>query len=236
MLVLDRVSKLYHEGQPNQVGAVRDVSLRLALGRVTVLEGPSGSGKTTLLSILGCLTRPTRGRVSLNGESLSGLPEQHLAEVRRRTFGFAFQRFNLITGLSARDNVMLPAYPLGLPHAALVERAQRVMTQLRIAHRADARVELLSGGEMQRVAMARALINDPAIILADEPTANLDAALTAQFTEIVGELKARGKTVLISSHDPRITHAASVDRLVRLADGRVTNDLRIVGDDRSDPR
>ncbi len=221
MLELTKVTKLYHEGQPNQVAAVSEVDLDLHLGAVTVLEGPSGSGKTSLLTLIGCLARPTSGRVVLNGEALSGLPEQHLAQVRRKTFGFAFQRFNLIAGLSVLHNVMLPAYPLGLPYAVLVARAQDVMAQLDIGHRSAFKVELLSGGEMQRTAIARALINDPAIVIADEPTANLDAALTAQFLDIVVQLKANGKTVVMSSHDPRITRSAVVDRVVNMADGRI---------------
>jgi putative ABC transport system ATP-binding protein len=221
MLELIQVTKLYHEGQPNAVTAVRDVSLCLQMGQVTVLEGPSGSGKTSLLTLIGCLARPTQGRIVLHGDTLSGLPEQHLAQVRRTTFGFAFQRFNLIPGLSVLNNVMLPAYPLGLPYADLVARAQAVLSQLGIAHRAAFKVELLSGGEMQRTAIARALINDPAILIADEPTANLDAALTAQFLDIVQALKDSGKTVILSSHDPRITRAAVVDRVVAMADGRV---------------
>ena len=221
MLELTHVTKLYHEGQPNQLAAVSEVDLCLQMGAVTVLEGPSGSGKTSLLTLIGCLARPTSGRVVLHGEALSGLPEQHLAQVRRKTFGFAFQRFNLIPGLSVLDNVMLPAYPLGLPYAQLVARAQEVMAQLNIGHRAAFKVELLSGGEMQRTAIARALINDPAIVIADEPTANLDAALTAQFLDIVASLKANGKTIILSSHDPRITRSAVVDRVVTLADGRI---------------
>ncbi len=221
MLELSQVTKLYNEGQPGELAAVREVSLSIATGQVTVLEGPSGSGKTTLLTIVGCLTRPTQGRVALHGQPLSGLPEQHLARVRRQTFGFAFQRFNLIAGLSVLHNVMLPAYPLAQPHPQLLARARDVLAELKIAHREATRVELLSGGEMQRTAIARALINDPAILIADEPTANLDAALTLQFLDIMATLKARGKTIVMSSHDPRITRAALVDRVVTLADGRI---------------
>lgn len=221
MLELSQVTQCFNEGQPNEVVAVRDVNLRLPLGQVTVLEGPSGSGKTTLLTIIGCLARPTQGRVLLQGRLLSGLPERHLAQVRRQTFGFAFQRFNLVHGLTALHNVMLPAYPLGLPHAELVARARAVMNSLGIAHRQSTRVELLSGGEMQRTAIARALINNPAIVIADEPTANLDSQLVAQFLDIVATLKASGKTLILSSHDPRITQAAVVDRVVAMADGRI---------------
>jgi putative ABC transport system ATP-binding protein len=221
MIELTQVSKRFHEGQPNEVVAVRDVNLRLQPGCVTVLQGASGSGKTTLLTLIGCLARPTEGRVQLQGRLLSGLPEAHLAQARRQTFGFVFQRFNLIQGLSTLDNVMLPAYPMGPPHAALVARARAVMAELGLAAREATRVELLSGGEMQRAAIARALINDPAIVIADEPTANLDSALTQQFLAIVATLKARGKTLILSSHDPRITGAAVVDHVVQMADGRV---------------
>ncbi len=223
MLELTQVRQVFQQGQPNELVAVRDVDLRLRLGQVTVLEGPSGSGKTTLLTLIGCLARPTQGRVTLQGRMLSGLPEQHLAQVRRQTFGFVFQRFNLIHGLTALANVMLPAYPLGLPHAELVGRAREVMLSLGIAPREGTRVELLSGGEMQRTAIARALINDPPILIADEPTANLDSHLTAQFLDIMAALKARGKTLILSSHDPRITRAALVDRVVAMADGRIVD-------------
>lgn len=221
MLELADVTKLYNQGRPNEVAAVRGVTLDVEAGKVTVLTGPSGSGKTTLLTLIGCLARPTTGRVRLNGEILSGLPEKFLADVRRRTFGFAFQRFNLIAGLSALDNVMLPAYPLGPPHRRLTARAMEMLTDLGVDHRAATSVENLSGGEMQRVAIARALVNDPAIVIADEPTANLDGALVGQFLDIVATLKARGKTVLMTSHDGRISGAPVVDRVVAMADGRI---------------
>ncbi|MBL8573680.1 MAG: ABC transporter ATP-binding protein [Hyphomicrobiaceae bacterium] len=221
MLELADVTKLYNQGRPNEVAAVRGVTLDIEAGKVTVLTGPSGSGKTTLLTLIGCLARPTTGRVRLNGEILSGLPEKFLADVRRRTFGFAFQRFNLIAGLSALDNVMLPAYPLGPPHRRLTARAMEMLANLGVDHRAATAVENLSGGEMQRVAIARALVNDPAIVIADEPTANLDGALVGQFLDIVATLKARGKTVLMTSHDGRISGAPVVDRVVAVADGRI---------------
>lgn len=221
MLELRQVTKLHDEGRPGERAAVRDVSLAIEGGRVTVIEGPSGSGKTTLLTLIGGLARPTQGRVMLDGRLLSGLPEPHLAQMRRQTFGFVFQRFNLIHGLSALDNVMLPAYPLAPPHAELVARAREVMASLGLAQRESTPVERLSGGEMQRTAIARALVNDPAILIADEPTAHLDGALVGQFLEIMAALKSRGKTIVMSSHDPRITRAALVDRVVTLADGRI---------------
>jgi putative ABC transport system ATP-binding protein len=159
--------------------------------------------------------------VRLNGEVLSGLPEKFLNEVRRKTFGFVFQTHNLIRGLTALENVMLPAYPLGLPRGPLEARARELLALLDIANREGATVEYLSGGEAQRVAIARALINEPEVIIADEPTANLDTRLAEQFLAIVATLKARGKAVLMTSHDPRIWQAAVVDAVVTLSDGRI---------------
>ena len=216
------VTKIHNEGQPNAVVAVDGVSLTIPAGRVTVLKGPSGSGKTTLLTLIGCLARPTRGRILLAGEPVSALPERFMTEVRRRTFGFIFQRFNLIRGLSALENVMLPAYPLGIPYRELKRRAMDRLERLQLAHRAGAAVELLSGGEAQRVAIARALINDPPWIIADEPTASLDTRLVEQFLEEVKALKEEGRSLIITSHDPRIWQADVVDMVVSMEDGRIT--------------
>ena len=221
MITLEGVTKIFNQGRHNEVAAVRGVDLTIDDGRVTVLRGPSGSGKTTLLTVVGCLARPTTGRVRIDGEMVSGLPERFLTEVRRRTFGFVFQKFNLIRGLSALDNVVLPALPLGPAHRPLVERAQALLERFGLADRAGLVVEHLSGGEAQRVAIARALINDPAVIIADEPTASLDGERVAQFLAIAEDLKRSGKTVLITSHDPRITEATLVDRLVTMADGHI---------------
>lgn len=221
MIELTGVTKVYDQDKPTRVDAVRGVDLTIDDGRVTVLAGPSGSGKTTLLTVIGCLARPTTGRVAIDGDLVSGLPERFLTEVRRKTFGFVFQRFNLIRGMSALDNVMLPAYPTGIAHAALRDRALALLDHFGLADRSRAVVETLSGGESQRVAIARALINDPAVVIADEPTASLDGARVEQFLTIAADLKAQGKTVLITSHDPRITRAALVDRLVAMADGRI---------------
>ncbi|MFY9722405.1 MAG: ATP-binding cassette domain-containing protein, partial [Azonexus sp.] len=166
MIELDDIHKAFNQGQPNEYWALSGINLKVAARQVTALSGPSGSGKTTLLTLLGCLARPTRGRVRLRDEDVSGLPERFLTEIRRRTFGFVFQQFNLVRGLSALDNVMLPAYPLGLPYGQLREKAENQLAGLDLGHRRDARVEWLSGGEQQRVAIARALINDPEVIIA----------------------------------------------------------------------
>jgi putative ABC transport system ATP-binding protein len=220
MIALQGVTKTYNAGKPNEVKAVRGIDLTIARQTLTVLAGPSGSGKTTLVSLIGCLARPTSGRIQVGGETVSGLPERFLTEARRRLFGFVFQQFNLIRGLSALENVMLPAYPTGIPHGTLKRRGNELLDSLGLKDRSLFVVEHLSGGEVQRVAIARALINDPQIIIADEPTANLDGERVAQFLAITAELKRRGKTVIVTSHDPRITTAPMVDAIVTLVDGR----------------
>ena len=224
MIELDDIHKAFNHGQPNEYWALTGIHLKVAAQQVTALSGPSGSGKTTLLTLLGCLARPTRGRVHLRGEDVSGLPERFLTEIRRRTFGFIFQQFNLVRGLSALDNVMLPAYPLGLPYGQLREKAENQLAGLDLGHRRDARVEWLSGGEQQRVAIARALINDPEIIVADEPTANLDTVLSRQFLDILTRLIDEGRTVVLTSHDPLVVNSSVVNRVVRLRDGHLVAD------------
>lgn len=221
MITLHGVSKIYNEGRPNAVTALCDIDLAIARDAVTVLMGPSGSGKTTLLSLVGCMARPTTGRVTVEGESVSGLPESFLTELRRLRFGFVFQRFNLIRGLSVLENVMLPAAPLGEDPRAVAGRAMARLESLGLASKARMPVEYLSGGETQRAAIARALINDAPILIADEPTANLDTALTHRFLDIVAALRAEGKTVILTSHDPRIVEAGMVNALVVMEDGRI---------------
>lgn len=222
MISLQSVSKLYNEGRPNEVQALRDIDLEITPRAVTVFKGPSGSGKTTLLSIVGCMARPSTGRVFVDGQMVSGLPEKFLTEQRRTTFGFVFQRFNLIRGLSVLENVMLPAVPLGPDHAALRRRALDRLEQLGLGAKADMKVEYLSGGETQRAAIARALINDARILIADEPTANLDTELTHRFLEIVAALRDEGRTVIMTSHDPRIWEADMVNAVIEMQDGRIS--------------
>jgi len=223
MIELSAIRKAFNQGRENEFWALNGIDLDIPVRRVTALRGPSGSGKTTLLTVVGCLARPTSGRVRLNDEDISGLPERFLTDIRRKTFGFVFQQFNLIKGLSALENVMLPAYPLGLDWRTLKNRAQDLLENLRLAHRRDARVEWLSGGEQQRVAICRALINDPQVVIADEPTANLDTALAKEFMGILEMLKAQGKTVLLTSHDPLVVESALVDTVIGLRDGHVVS-------------
>ena len=221
MISLTNIRKAYNQGRDNEFWALNGIDLKIEPQRVTALCGPSGSGKTTLLTIVGCLARPTSGRVHLEERDISGLPERFLTEIRRSTFGFVFQQFNLIKGLTARDNVMLPAYPLGGDWRALYDRAESLLDTLKLGHRRHARVEWLSGGEQQRVAIARAMINDPQVVIADEPTANLDTALSREFMAILENLKEQGKTILLTSHDPLVVESAVVDTVINLRDGRL---------------
>jgi putative ABC transport system ATP-binding protein len=221
MLELANIRKVFNQGQHNEYWALEGIDLDIPPARVSVLKGPSGSGKTTLLTILGCLARPTEGRVRLNGEDISGLPERFLTEIRRRTFGFIFQQFNLIRGLSAIENIILPGYPGGTPRAQLLARAETLLADLQLAHRRDAKVEWLSGGEQQRVAICRALLNDPQILVADEPTANLDSKLSTEFLAILRRLAEAGRTVILTSHDPLVVESEVVDRVYSLRDGQL---------------
>jgi putative ABC transport system ATP-binding protein len=224
VIELQNIQKTFNKGKPNEYVAVRDVTLTVEPRLVTVLKGPSGSGKTTLLSMLGCMARPTAGRIFLDGREITSLPERFLTEIRRQTYGFIFQQFNLVKGITVLENVMLPAYPTGERRSVLRGRALELLELFNLTGKAHARVEWLSGGESQRVAIARALINDPSVIIADEPTAHLDSALSREFMEIVATLKARGKTVVMASHDPIVYGEGLVDRLVGVRDGVLVPD------------
>jgi putative ABC transport system ATP-binding protein len=221
MIELRGIRKAFNQGRHNEYWALDGIDLAIEANKVTALAGPSGSGKTTLLTLAGCLARPTEGRVRLKGEDVSGLPERFLTQIRRRSFGFVFQQFNLIAGLSALDNVMLPAAPLGQPYREVRDKSEALLARLQLGHRIEARVEWLSGGEQQRVAIARALVNDPEVLIADEPTANLDTALSREFMAILEGLAAEGRTVLLTSHDPLVVESSIVQRVVRMRDGRI---------------
>jgi len=236
VIELTHVTKTFNAGKHSQFTAVNDVSLTIAAGRLTILKGPSGSGKTSLMALIGCMARPSSGRIRLHGIETSfftstednsalditSLPERFLTEIRRSTFGFIFQQFNLVKGISALENIMLPAYPTGESQAAFRRRALELMERFSVARHAASPVEWLSGGELQRVAIARALINNPAIIIADEPTAHLDSKLSLEFMEMIGNLKTQGTTILIASHDPLVYDSPLADSVVGMRDGQIT--------------
>lgn len=221
MIELHGVRKVFNAGKSNEFVALNGISVRVDANRVTVFKGPSGSGKTTLLSLLGCMARPTSGRITFRGREITSLPERFLTEIRRRSFGFIFQQFHLVKGVSAIENVMFPAYPLGLPYKVLRRRAESLLGLFGIEGKAGARVDWLSGGEAQRVAIARALVNDPDVIIADEPTAHLDSMLSLDFMKIMRQMQEDGKTILAASHDPIVFDSEVVNEVIEMRDGKI---------------
>lgn len=221
MVNIERVTKIYYKGKPQEVRAVRDISMEIERGEMVVLKGPSGSGKTTLLTLIACLSRPTSGRVIVAGKDVSKLQEPFLTLHRRGHIGFIFQQFHLLPRLSVYENVVLPLYPLGIPFDRMRERVESILERLGIMRKRDYNVQNLSGGEQQRVAIARALINEPEIVLADEPTANLDTYLSKEFLKIMKELKRDGKTIVIASHDPLVYEFEEIDRVFEMRDGEL---------------
>jgi putative ABC transport system ATP-binding protein len=221
MIRVQNVSKVYNKGEPNQVRAVWEVSLHVRQGEMVTIRGPSGSGKTTLLTLIGCISRPTSGEIHVAGKTISRLPEKFMTIHRRSHVGIIFQQFNLIHDLSVEKNIALPLYPLQLSATLMDDRVDALLRRVRLDERRAFPVKRLSGGEQQRVAIARALANDPEIVLADEPTAHLDTALSAELMETLRAIKGEGRTVVIASHDPLVYSHPSVDRLLEMKDGRM---------------
>lgn len=221
LIELDSVTKIYNQGKPNEVKALDNVSLTIEPNTMVCLRGPSGSGKSTLLSIIGCVFPPTSGRAAIAGKQLSRLPDRFLTIHRRQNIGFIFQQFNILPSLTVLENITLPLLPLGVSPKERKERAQAIMEQLSISHRENFPANQISGGELQRVAIARALINNQPIILADEPTAHLDSHLSEELMVIMAKLKASGKTIIITSHDPLVTEHKDIDHIFDVRDGRI---------------
>jgi putative ABC transport system ATP-binding protein len=221
LIVTENVSKVFNPGMPDEMKAITDVSLEINKGEFVVLKGPSGSGKTSLLGLIGCMSRPTAGRILINGRDVAKLPERFLTMIRRKEFGFIFQQFNLIKGISVLENVMLPLFPTDAKISDIKNRAEGILDKLNILHKKDFKVQRLSGGEQQRVAISRALINEPEAVLADEPTAHLDTKLSEDLIRIMQELNREGKTIIIASHDPLVYEKPFINKLVEMRDGIV---------------
>ncbi len=223
---LEEVHKVYRTGEVD-VHAVRGVSLEIERGEFVAFMGWSGSGKSTLMSILGCLDRPSRGRYLLDGDDVSRLERDQLADIRNRKLGFVFQSFNLLARTSARENVELPLLygEHRLTSAQLTERADQVLAAVGLAGREAHHPSQLSGGQQQRVAIARALVNQPEVVLADEPTGNLDSRTSVEIMGIFQELNARGITIIMVTHEPDI--ASYARRNIVMRDGLVQDDRAV---------
>jgi putative ABC transport system ATP-binding protein len=221
MIRMRAIRKVYSTGRV-EVEALRGVDLDIGANEYVAIVGPSGSGKSTLMNIVGCLDTPTSGEYVLSGETVAGLDRNRLAEIRNRRVGFVFQNFNLLPYATALENVELPLLFAGVGAAERRARAEELLRRVDLADRLDHKPTELSGGQMQRVAIARALVNKPAIVLADEPTGNLDSASGKAIVSLFAELHAAGQTIVMITHDQAVARLAS--RVVQIRDGLVVED------------
>ena len=218
---IEHLRKTYYMGSQT-VHALKDVSLQINQNEYVALMGPSGSGKSTLMNLLGCLDTPTAGKYILNNQDVSILSDAELAQIRNKEIGFVFQTFNLLPRLSSLENVALPLVYAGMSKANRLEKARSVLDAVGLGDRVDHKPNELSGGQRQRVAVARALVNDPAIILADEPTGNLDTKTSVEIMALFESIHNAGNTVILVTHEPDIAEHAH--RVIRLRDGLVETD------------
>ncbi|MHC4217906.1 MAG: ABC transporter ATP-binding protein [Planctomycetota bacterium] len=221
---LRSIRKTYYKADGGVlVEALAGIDLRIDPGEFVAVMGASGSGKSTLMNILGCLDRATAGSYCLDGRDVSAMDDDELSRVRRERIGFVFQAFNLISELTSVENVEVPLFYQGLPRSARHERALECIAQVGLADRGHHRPNELSGGEQQRVAIARALVNRPAVIMADEPTGNLDSKTGLSILELISELHVKGMTIIVVTHDERV--ADRCQRIIRLSDGFIDSDV-----------
>lgn len=221
MITCTALNKHFTTQTKEQVTALSDVNLEIQNGDLIILKGPSGSGKSTLLSLLGALAKPSSGEVVIDEQRISKLPEHFAATFRKKNVGFIFQRFNLIPTLSVKDNLLIPLIPDNPQSAHCEEKIAQLLDQMHLGHKANELVRNLSGGEQQRVAIARALVHEPALILADEPTANLDAKLSQEFISLLRSLKDGKRTIIIATHDPLFFDFDIVDKTIEISHGKI---------------
>ena len=221
IILFEDISRQYKMGS-DIIYALKDVNIRIQKGEYVAFMGPSGSGKSTLMNIVGCLDTPTRGRYVLNGQEVSGMSEKELAMVRNKEIGFIFQTFNLLSRSTALENVALPLIYSGVSRRFRIEKALFMLSQVGLSDRAYHRPNELSGGQRQRVAVARALINSPSILLADEPTGNLDTKTSEEIMALFAQLIEQGNTIAMVTHDSMV--AAHAGRTVVLQDGTIVSD------------
>jgi putative ABC transport system ATP-binding protein len=228
MIKIMNAGKTYHQGA-REVHALRDVSLSIKKGEFLSIMGPSGSGKSTLLNLIGGLDQPTSGEIFIDDRPLHGITDDELTLIRRRRIGFIFQFFNLLPILTAVENVGLPLLLEGIPFSRIKPKAISLLEQVGLGARTEHRPEQLSGGEMQRVAIARALITEPAVLLADEPTGNLDSHTSEEIFMLLSNLNEKGQTIVMVTHDPKA--AAYGSRIITLKDGMLSEDISLAGED-----
>jgi putative ABC transport system ATP-binding protein len=221
IITAEAVSKWFHNGRHDEVRAVDGVSLKIWRNQSAVLYGPSGSGKTTLLSLMGTIDRPTHGKIFLKGRDVTHFSDLELSRIRREIIGFVFQSFHLFSGIAAWENVSYPLIPMGVTEKEKFDRAGSLLDRLGLGDRLHHCPEELSGGEQQRVAIARALINNPDILIADEPSSNIDEDSAHALLDILAELKEEGKTIIISSHDPIFRNHGNVQFCIE--GGKITH-------------
>lgn len=218
LITVSNICKLYNQGE-NQISALDDVSISVNEGEFIAIIGQSGSGKSTLMNILGCLDTPTSGDYYLNGENVAGLNEKQLTQIRNNQIGFVFQGFNLISGLDALENVELPLLYRGVSKAERRRLAQEALDEVGLSNREKHKPSQMSGGQQQRVAIARAIAAKPPLILADEPTGNLDSKSGEAILQILNSLNSEGRTIILITHDDKIARAAG--RMVQIQDGKI---------------
>ena len=221
MINIEGLTKVYNEGTSQAFDALGSIDLHISKGETIILKGVSGSGKSTLLSLIAALDRPSFGKIEVDGALISKLPDYHASRYRAKDVGIIFQHFNLLESLSVEENVMVPLINSGLDMTSIKALTAKSMEIAAIAHKATQGVKLLSGGEKQRCAIARALVHEPKLILCDEPTANLDRANSLKFIEILESLHAMGKTIIVATHDPLFDTLDFVSRVIHMEDGKI---------------
>ena len=221
MIKITKLNKIYNENKKKEFHALKDINIEIKTSSCVILKGVSGSGKSTLLSIIGTLLKPTSGDIKIDDESIAKLPDLHASNFRAKKLGFIFQSYNLFNELNVKDNISIPLIPLGYSQKQIDDMSKTALTLANIQHKKDELVYNLSGGEKQRCAIARALVNNPDIILCDEPTANLDHDNSMKFIESLREFKKLNKTIIVATHDPIFEDLDFVDEIINIKNGMI---------------